>query len=120
MSGVTALATDAQAVSDSAYDLAEVIDNLVVLRGTILSSNQVADAYGLRLATTSSDIGESDAALAVLRQVPQAEDDATLQGLWAEFSRIHATGIDPAVSSLAEGEGIFYLRGQQLGARGQH
>ena len=114
VSGVTALATDAQAVSDSAYDLAEVIDNLVVLRGTILSSNQVADAYGLRLATTSSDIGESDAALAVLRQVPQAEDDATLQGLWAEFSRIHATGIDPAVSSLAEGEGIFYLRGQQL------
>ena len=114
VSGVTALATDARAVSDSAYDLAEVIDNLVVLRGTILSSNQVADAYGLRLATTSSDIGESDAALAVLRQVPQAEDDATLQGLWAEFSRIHATGIDPAVSSLAEGEGIFYLRGQQL------
>ena len=114
VSGVTALATDAQAVSDSAYDLAEVIDNLVVLRGTILSSNQVADAYGLRLATTSSDIGESDAALAVLRQVPQAEDDATLQGLWADFSRIHATGIDPAVSSLAEGEGIFYLRGQQL------
>ena len=114
VSGVTALATDAQAVSDSAYDLAEVIDNLVVLRGAILSSNQVADAYGLRLATTSSDIGESDAALAVLRQVPQAEDDATLQGLWAEFSRIHATGIDPAVSSLAEGEGIFYLRGQQL------
>ena len=114
VSGVPALATDAQAVSDSAYDLAEVIDNLVVLRGAILSSNQVADAYGLRLATTSSDIGESDAALAVLRQVPQAEDDATLQGLWAEFSRIHATGIDPAVSSLAEGEGIFYLRGQQL------
>ena len=114
VSGVPVLAIDAQAVSDSAYDLAEVIDNLVVLRGAILSSNQVADAYGLRLATTSSDIGESDAALAVLRQVPQAEDDATLQGLWAEFSRIHATGIDPAVSSLAEGEGIFYLRGQQL------
>ena len=114
VSGVPVLATDAQAVSDAAYDLAEVIDNLVVLRGAILSSNQVADAYGLRLATTSSDIGESDAALAVLRQVPQAEDDATLQGLWAEFSRIHATGIDPAVSSLAEGEGIFYLRGQQL------
>ena len=114
VSGVPALATDAQAVSDAAYDLGEIIDNLVVLRGAILSSNQVADAYGLRLATTSSDIGESDAALAVLRQVPQAEDDATLQGLWAEFSRIHATGIDPAVSSLAEGEGIFYLRGQQL------
>ena len=114
VSGVPALAIDALAVSDAAYDLAEVIDSLVVLNSAILSSNQVADAYGLRLATTSSDIGESDAALAVLRQVPQADDDATLQGLWTEFSRIHATGIDPTVSSLAEGEGIFYLRGQQL------
>ncbi len=114
VSGLPALAVDAQAVSDAAYDLAEVIDNLVVTRDALLSANSLALDYRVRLATTSSDIGESDAALSVLRQAFQAEDENVLQGMWDEFSSIHATGIDPAVSSLAEGEGVFYIRGQQL------
>ena len=114
VSGVPVLAANAQAVSDAAYDLAEVIDNLVVTRDALLSANSLASDYRVRLTTASSNIGESEAALSVLRQAFQAEDENALQGMWDEFSSIHATGIDPAVSSLAEGEGVFYIRGQQL------
>ena len=113
-SGVPALATDAQAVSDAAYDLAEVVDNLVLTRDALLTANDLALDYRLRLATTSSDIGESEAALSVLRQALQAQDDPSLQGMLEKFLSIHATGIDPAVSSLGEGAGVFYIRGQQL------
>ena len=114
VSGVLALAIDAQAVSDAAYDLAEVIDNLVLTREAVLTANDLALDYRLRLATTSSDIGESEAALSVLRQALQAQDDPSLQGMLERFLSIHATGIDPAVSSLGEGAGVFYIRGQQL------
>ena len=114
VSGVPALAIDAQAVSDAAYDLAEVIDNLVLTREAVLTANDLALDYRLRLATTSSDIGESEAALSVLRQALQAQDDPSLQGMLERFLSIHATGIDPAVSFLGEGAGVFYIRGQQL------
>ena len=114
VSGVPVLATDAQAVSDAAYDLAEVVDNLVLTRDALLTANDLALEYRLRLATTSSDIGESEAALSVLRQALQAQDDPSLQGMLEKFLSIHATGIDPAVSSLGEGAGVFYIRGQQL------
>ena len=114
VSGVPVLATDAQAVSDAAYDLAEVVDNLVLTRDALLTANDLALDYRLRLATTSSDIGESEAALSVLRQALQAQDDPSLQGMLEKFLSIHATGIDPAVSSLGEGAGVFYIRGQQL------
>ena len=113
-SGVPALATDAQAVSDAAYDLAEVVDNLVLTRDALLTANDLALDYRLRLATTSSDIGESEAALSVLRQALQAQDDPSLQGMLEKFLSIHATGIDPVVSSLGEDAGVFYIRGQQL------
>ena len=114
VSGVQTLATDAQAVSDAAYDLAEIIDNLVLARDALLRANDLALDYRLRLATTSSDIGESEAALSVLRQALQAQDEPSLQGMLERFLSIHATGIDPAVSSLGEGAGVFYIRGQQL------
>ena len=114
VSGVTVLATDALAVSDAAYDLAEVVDNLVLTRDALLTANDLALDYRLHLATSSSDIGESEAALSVLRQALQAQDDPSLQGMLEKFLSIHATGIDPAVSSLGEGTGVFYIRGQQL------
>ena len=114
VSSVPALEEDAQAVNDAALNLAGVIDNLVVTRDALSSANGVAVDFRSQLATMSSEVGESEAALSVLRQVLQSQDEDTLQGLWDEFSSIHATGIDPAVSSLAEGEGVFYIRGQQL------
>ena len=114
VSSVPTLAADAQAVNDAAYELADVIDGLSVNQNELLSANDLAANYRLRLATTTSDIGESEAALSVLRQALQVEDEDALQELWEEFAKIYATGINPAVASLGEGEGVFYVRGRQL------
>ena len=114
VNGVPELSPDAQAVSDAAYDLADAIDNLGRSREALISTNQVAADYRLILATARSNVGESEAALSVLRQVLEAESETELQGLWDEFTRLHAAGIDPTVASLGEGEGIFYVRGLQL------
>ena len=112
--GVPVLAADAEAANVAALDLAEVIDNLALNRDEQLRTNEVASEYRLRLATTSSDIGESQAALSVLRQALQADDEATLDELWNEFTILYATGIDPVVATLGEGEGVFFVRGRQL------
>ena len=118
VSGVPTLAQNAQAVNDSAYDLVEVIDSLALLRSDLTAVSQTADVYQLRLATIVSDVGESQAAVSVLQRALRADDEAALQGLWDEFASLYATGIDPAVASLGEGEGVFYVRGQQLALRG--
>ena len=114
VSGVQSLAADAQAVNDSAYELAEVIDNIAANRDDLLSLNDTVADYQLRLSKISSDNGASLAALSVLQRVWQADNEADLQGLWDEFSSLYASGIDQDVASLGEGEGVFYVRGQQL------
>ena len=114
VNGVPDLSPDAQAVSDAAYDLADAIDSLGRSREALISTNQVAADYRLILATARSNVGESEAALSVLRQVLEAEGETELQRLWDEFTRLHALGIDPAVASLGEGEGVFYVRSLQL------
>ena len=114
VSGVAELSAGAQAVSDAAYDLADVIDNLERNREALLGTNRVAADYRFILATSRSDVGESEAALSVLRQVLEAKDETELQRLWDEFTRLYATGIDPRVASLGEGQGVFYVRSLQL------
>ncbi len=114
VSGVPALANDAQSVSDAAYNLAGVIDDLVVTREALLATDASAQEVRLQLAAMSSDVGESETALSVLRQALEAREEAELGSAFDEFSEIHATGIDPEVSALGGGTGVFYIRGQQL------
>ena len=114
VNGVPELSPDAQAVSNAAYDLADVIDNLSRNREALNSTNRVAADYRSILATARSDVGESEAALSVLRQVLEAEGETELQRLWDEFTRLHAAGIDPTVASWGEGQGVFYVRSLQL------
>ena len=116
VSGIPVLRADAQEVSDGAFDLADIIANLTLSWNELLAANSAAADYGLRLATTSSDVGQSETALSVLRQALQADSESALQGLLDDFSRLHAAGIDPAVSSLGAGEGVFFIRGRQLAA----
>ena len=111
---VPELAPLTHAVSDAAYDLAAVIDNLALNRDELQTANESAAEYRLRLATTTSEMGESEAALSVLRQALQSDDEDALGELWDEFSSLYATGIDPVVASLEEGEGVFYVRSRQL------
>ena len=116
VSGIPTLRPDAQAVNDGAYDMADVIANLTLSWNELLAANAAAVDYGLRLATASSDVGESEAALSVLRQALQADNASAVQGLLAEFSRLHEAGIGPVVSALGAGEGVFFVRGRQLAA----
>ena len=51
VSSVPTLSADAQAVNDAAYDLAEVIDGLSVNQNELLSANDLAADYRLRMAT---------------------------------------------------------------------
>ena len=111
---VPELAPLTPAVSDAAYNLAQVMDSLALNRNELQTANESAADYRSRLTAASSDIGESEAALSALRQALQVEDDEALQGLWDEFSNLNAAGIDPVVASLGEGEGVFYVRGWQL------
>ena len=103
-----------EAVSDAAYDLVEVIDNLTRNWNGLRNANAAAAEYRSRLATSISDVGKSEEALAVLRQALEAGDETTLDGLWEQFSSLHAQGIDQLVTDLGEGEGVFYVRRQQL------
>ena len=103
-----------EAVSDAAYDLVEVIDNVTRNWDGLRNANANAAEYRSRLATSISDVGRSEEALTVLRLALEAGDEATLDGLWEQFSTLHAQGIDQRVTDLGEGEGVFYVRRQQL------
>lgn len=120
VNGVPELSADAQAVSDAAYDLADIIDSLARNSEAQLSTHQVAADYRLLLAAARSNVGQSESALTVLRQALEAKNEAELQGLWDEFSKLYAAGIDPAIASLAEGQGIFYVRSLQLALDGNY
>ncbi len=112
--GVPSLSLNAQSVNDSANELAEVIDNLTANRDSLLDANEAAADFQSRAANISSDVGESRAALAVLQLVWLADNEADLQVLWDQFTALFDVGIDPEVASLAEREGVFFVRGQQL------
>ena len=114
VSGVPALASDARAVNDAAHDLAAVIDNLAVKREALLSANTTASDLRARLDGLSSHTGSSQAALSVLQQALQADDEVALERHWNEFAILYAAGLDPAVASLGEDQGVFAVRGQQL------
>ena len=111
---VSDLAPLTEAVSDAAYDLVEVTDNLTRIWNDLQNTNTAAAEYRSLLATSISDFGKSEEALAVLRQALQAREEATLDGLWEQFTSLHAQGIDPRVTELGEGEGVFYVRRLQL------
>ncbi len=111
---VPVLRPRAQAVNDSAQDLAEIIDNLSAIRAALNEVSVSAADHRLRLATVSAVEGESAAAVSVLQQMLQTNDRAALQTLWDEFSILYALGIDPEVQALGEGQGVYFIRGRQL------
>ena len=110
--GIPNIVPIAQWVSDAAYDLVEVIDNLVVNQGELQIVNEDAAGYQARLAAASTDIGGAEAALPVLQRVLQAENEGELDGLWNEFLVLPAARTDQVVADL--GEEAFYIRGRQV------
>ncbi len=114
VNAVPSLSENAQVVSAAAYDVADIIDNLELARNSLAAANEDAAALEQRLATSASTVGESPAALSVLRQATQAEDEPALQRFLDEFVNLNALGIDRDVAELGGGEGVFFVRGQQL------
>ena len=109
--GIPALAPDVAAVRDAAYDLAEVVDELVVYREGVSSANaEVADVL-TSLEGLAPDPASGEVAV-VLERMLRAGDEAALDLLWDEFARLPAAGLDPTLGNLA-----YVARGQQIALR---
>ena len=108
---VPALASDAQAVYDSAFELTRVIDDLALNRNTLLEANDRRIRAALpRGSGLGGHRGEPDRALAVLSRMFLASDEPALDRLWDEFARLSVTGgVDTSL-----GEDVFITRGQQF------
>ncbi len=111
--GIPSLTVDAQRVNDSANELVRVIDNLDANREDLVVANVNAAELQALASTLSPASREAQSVLSVLQQVWLAESDDELQALWGRFSSL-AIGVEPEVRSLGEGEGAFFVRGQQL------
>ncbi len=112
--GIPSLTSDAERVNNAANELAQVIDNLAANRDALLAANINAAELQAAAASLSPASSESREALSVLQRVWLADNEADLQGLWDQFSALAAVGGDREVASLGEGEGAFFIRGQQL------
>ena len=113
-SSVPELVPPAQAVQDAAYGLTAVIDNLAVNRNALIEVNAAAADLQQRVDGLSVDDSASQISLVVLSRAMLASNEDALQRLWDEFTGLHAAGIDPTIVSLADGQGVFAVRGRQL------
>ncbi|MYD50140.1 MAG: HAMP domain-containing protein [Dehalococcoidia bacterium] len=107
---VPALASDAQEVYDSAFELTRVIDDLALNRNTLLEANAIASGLRSRVEAASADTRANQAALAALSRMFLASDEPALDRLWDEFAALSVTGgVDTSL-----GEEVYVARGQQL------
>ncbi len=110
-----ALQTDAQAVQDAAYDLAEVIDTISA--NSVAAQEADLDAASLRQDLSSLPTGTetSGEGVRVLEQALRAGDEEALDALWEDFKALTAGGLEQRIVSLGGGDrGVFAVRRQQL------
>ena len=80
----------------------------------MIEVNAAAADLQQRVDGLSVDDSASQIALVVLNRAMLASNEDALQRLWDEFTGLHAAGIDPTIVSLADGQGVFAVRGRQL------
>ncbi len=115
VNGVPALQVHSTAIHDGAFDVADAISNLGMNRDEINQANEVANGLRAQLHALSISNAASLDAVEVLHNVQRAPDDAALESLWDDLATLTRGGdVDPAVLALAEGDGVFTVRGQQL------
>ena len=110
-----ALQTDAQAVQDAAYDLAEVIDTISA--NSVAAQEADLDAASLRQDLSSLPTGTetSGEGVRLLEQALRAGDEEALDALWEDFKVLTAGGLEQRIVSLGGGDqGVFAIRRQQL------
>ena len=96
------------------HGLTAVIDNLAVYRNALIEANAAAADLQQSMDGLSVDDSASQISLVVLSRAMLASNEDALQRLWGEFTGLHAAGIDPTIVSLADGQGVFAVRGRQL------
>ena len=119
VNSVSSLRPHSEAVYDGAFDLADIIGSLSVNRAATLQSDDAAAQIGARVDALSVSDAASAAAVEALGKALAAEDEATLQGLWDELESLATAGADSSALALAEGDGVFTVRRQQLALQAQ-
>ncbi len=119
VNSVPSLEAHSAAVHDGAYDLADIMGGLSVNRAATVQADADAAQVRARLDGLAISDQPSASAAEVLRQALQAQDEAELERLWSELESLAGSGADPAALDLAAGEGVFFVRRQQLGLQEQ-
>ncbi|MXX52781.1 MAG: HAMP domain-containing histidine kinase [Dehalococcoidia bacterium] len=117
VSGVNALAQDADAAHAASFELASAIDRISANSASLVDASTVAASLQSELNTVSPPDTTSQSALLVLERAMRAEDEDALATHWNEFAALSSSGIDPALASLVGDQGVFSVRGLQLGLR---
>ncbi|MCY3545231.1 MAG: ATP-binding protein [Chloroflexi bacterium] len=116
---VPELAAYAQTTQEAAYELTGIIDNLMINRTAALEADLAAKELQDRIDAVSVEDAPSLMALLALKRASLADDEIALEHEWDAFAELHARGIDESVAALAEREGVFAVRSQQLALRAQ-
>ena len=117
VSGVPALAPDADATHAAAFRLGSIIDEIDANREALSDANAAAADLQARLDSLSPTGSASQSTLAVLQRALRAEDEEQWQSLWNEYAALAGSGVDPDLASLASDDGVFTVRGLQLALR---
>lgn len=116
---VSTLRQHSETVHDAAFDLADAISNLSLNRDARLQADAAAAQIGARLDALDVSGQASVAVVEALGQALRAEDDAELQRLWTDLESLAVSGADSSALELAEGDGVFTVRRQQLALQAQ-
>ena len=113
-SGLQPLASDAQAVQDAAYGVADSIDALLLNQAAAQQAGQTVAALHQRISEIPANTETSTAGLRLLGAVLRAEDNVALDGMWDEFTALGQRGLEQPVIDAGGGDGAFAVRRQQL------
>ena len=111
---IPGLRSHALAVQDAAYELVTAIDNLAINRAATLEANGAMTGLQSRLDSLAAEGRVQQTEFTVLQRAIQAGDVFELNELLQRFNGLSRSSLDPAVASLADGQGVFALSHRQL------
>ena len=119
-SAIPVLTDQAQAVQDSAYGVVDTIDALALNRAAMQEANAAVVDLRRRMSAIPADTVTAVAALRLLGQVLRAEDEATVDGMWNEFTILAQSGLEETIVEVGGGQGVFFIQRQRLALAAQN
>ena len=119
-SAIPVLTDQAQAVQDSAYGVVDTIDALALNRAAMQEANAAVVDLRRRMSAIPADTVTSVAALRLLGQVLRAEEEATVDGMWNEFTILAQSGLVEPIVEVGGGQGVFFVQRQRLALAAQN